>query len=216
MTVLRRSAKSGRSLVEQVGRVGGLGKGERILGVRFLGDVGYVVTFRQIDPLYTIALDDPGRPRVLGGELKLLGYSAYLHPLGDGLLLGVGQDADGSRAAGSGPSSPAVRRQRSARAAAAAASARSGRTASSIVEWDHRAFLHWRGLTVLPMDDAAAGFSVDRRGIDPVGTVSQPGSIHRVLVAGGRLLTVSEAGITSSRLATLGGGAWLPFQEGSP
>ena len=209
VTVLRERE---RRLVE-VGRVGGLGKGERILGVRFLGDVGYVVTFRQIDPLYTIALDDPGRPRVLG-ELKLLGYSAYLHPLGDGLLLGVGQDAtEQGRRLGtqlslfdvSDPRAPRRLQQRTL-----------GQDSSSIVEWDHRAFLHWRGLTVLPVDEAAAGFSVDRRGIDPVGTVSQPGSIHRVLVAGGRLLTVSEAGITSSRLATLGGGAWLPFQEGSP
>ena len=74
------------------GDVGGLGRGERIYAVRFIGDVGYVVTFRQVDPLYTIDLADPDRPRVLG-ELKIPGYSAYLHPVGDDLLLGVGQDA---------------------------------------------------------------------------------------------------------------------------
>jgi uncharacterized secreted protein with C-terminal beta-propeller domain len=50
------------------------------------------VTFRQTDPLYTVDLSDPQAPAVLG-ELKVPGYSAYLHPLGDGLLLGVGQDA---------------------------------------------------------------------------------------------------------------------------
>ena len=60
--------------------------------MRFLGDVGYVVTFEQTDPLYTIDLSDPPSPRV-AGELKILGFSAYLHPVGDGLLLGVGQDA---------------------------------------------------------------------------------------------------------------------------
>ena len=60
--------------------------------MRFVGDIGYVVTFRQIDPLYTIDLSTPERPRVLG-ELKIPGYSAYLHPIGDDLLLGIGQDA---------------------------------------------------------------------------------------------------------------------------
>jgi hypothetical protein len=75
-----------------VGGVGGLGKGERIYAVRFLGDRGYVVTFRQTDPLYTLDLSDPTAPRVRG-ELKILGYSAYLHPVGEDRLLGVGQDA---------------------------------------------------------------------------------------------------------------------------
>ena len=83
---------AGGNLV-QAGRVGGLGKGERVYSVRFVGDTGYVVTFRQIDPLYTLDLSQPERPRVLG-ELKIPGYSAYLHPIGEDLLLGVGQDAD--------------------------------------------------------------------------------------------------------------------------
>ena len=77
----------------EVGRIDGLGRGERIFGVRFIDDIGYVVTFRQTDPLYTIDLSNPSRPKV-AGELELLGYSAYLHPAGDGLLLGLGQDAD--------------------------------------------------------------------------------------------------------------------------
>ena len=76
----------------QLGQVGGLGRGERIYAVRFIDDLGYVVTFRQTDPLYTLDLSDPAAPRVVG-ELKILGYSAYLHPVGGDLLLGVGQDA---------------------------------------------------------------------------------------------------------------------------
>ena len=76
----------------QLGQVGGLGRGEQIYAVRFVGDVGYVVTFRRTDPLFTIDLSDPAAPR-LRGELELLGYSAYLHPLGDGRLLGIGQSA---------------------------------------------------------------------------------------------------------------------------
>jgi uncharacterized secreted protein with C-terminal beta-propeller domain len=83
--------ESGDRLVA-VGSVGGLGRGEQVRAVRWFGDLATVVTFRQTDPLYTVDLSDPAEPRVLG-ELKVPGYSAYLHPLGDGLLLGVGQDA---------------------------------------------------------------------------------------------------------------------------
>ncbi|MBA2553449.1 MAG: beta-propeller domain-containing protein [Geodermatophilaceae bacterium] len=75
-----------------VGSVGGLGRGEQIRAVRWFGDLATVVTFQQTDPLYTVDLSDPTSPQVLG-ELKVTGYSAYLHPLGDGLLLGVGQEA---------------------------------------------------------------------------------------------------------------------------
>jgi uncharacterized secreted protein with C-terminal beta-propeller domain len=82
----------GGSLVE-TGRVGGLGRTEQIRAVRYFGDIAAVVTFRQTDPLYL--LDLSGQPKVLG-ELKVPGFSTYLHPIGDGLLLGIGQDADES------------------------------------------------------------------------------------------------------------------------
>ncbi len=75
-----------------VGGVGGLGKSEEIQAVRWFGDVAVVVTFRQTDPLYTLDLSNPSDPRVTG-ELKITGFSEYLHPLGDDLLLGVGQSA---------------------------------------------------------------------------------------------------------------------------
>ena len=78
------------ALVE-TGRVGGLGRTEQIRAVRYFGDIAAVVTFRQTDPLYL--LDLSGKPKVLG-ELKIPGFSTYLHPIGDGLVLGVGQDAD--------------------------------------------------------------------------------------------------------------------------
>jgi hypothetical protein len=82
--------QTGDELV-QIGQVGGLGKGEQIYGVRFIGDVGYVVTFRQTDPLYTIDLKDPAAPKNVG-ELKIPGYSAYLHPIDATTILGVGVD----------------------------------------------------------------------------------------------------------------------------
>lgn len=78
------------ALVE-TGRVSGLGKTEQIRAVRYFGDVAAVVTFRQTDPLYLVDL--AGDPKVLG-ELKVPGFSTYLHPIGDGKLLGLGQDAD--------------------------------------------------------------------------------------------------------------------------
>ena len=77
------------ALVE-TGRVAGLGKGEQIRAVRYFGDIAAVVTFRQTDPLYL--LDLSGDPRVVG-DLKVPGFSTYLHPLGNGLLMGLGQDA---------------------------------------------------------------------------------------------------------------------------
>lgn len=79
--------------LEQVGLVAGLGVGERIYSVRFMGEQGYVVTFMQIDPLYVLDLRDPTEPKVTG-ELKIPGFSSYIHPMGDGYLLTVGRDGD--------------------------------------------------------------------------------------------------------------------------
>lgn len=76
-----------------VGRVGGLGQGEQLYAVRFAGPVGYVVTFRQTDPLYTLDLSDPAQPRVVG-KLPLRGYSAYLDPIDATHVVGVGQNAN--------------------------------------------------------------------------------------------------------------------------
>jgi hypothetical protein len=66
--------------------------GEQVYAVRFLGARAYVVTFRRTDPLYVLDLANPLDPR-LAGELKTPGFSDYLIPLGDSLLLGVGKDA---------------------------------------------------------------------------------------------------------------------------
>lgn len=82
--------QQGDRLVE-VGEVGDLGRGERIFAVRYIGDRAYVVTFRRVDPLYVVDLSDPTRLAVLG-ELKIPGFSSYLHPIGDGLLVGIGRD----------------------------------------------------------------------------------------------------------------------------
>ncbi|MGH3360043.1 MAG: beta-propeller domain-containing protein [Nocardioidaceae bacterium] len=91
-TVVSTLREDGDSL-EVVGSVGGMGAGEQIKSVRWFGDVGVVVTFRQTDPLYTLDLSDPTAPRVTG-ELKVRGYSAYLHPIGEDRLVGIGQAAN--------------------------------------------------------------------------------------------------------------------------
>jgi hypothetical protein len=80
-------------VMRTVGEVTGLGLGQRIYAVRFIGPAGYVVTFRQTDPLYTLDLHDPAQPRVRGA-LELTGYSAYLHPASDVRLIGIGRQAD--------------------------------------------------------------------------------------------------------------------------
>jgi uncharacterized secreted protein with C-terminal beta-propeller domain len=66
---------------------------ERIYSVRFDGEIGYMVTFRQVDPLFAIDLSDATQPKILS-ELKIPGFSTYMHPYGEGLLFGFGQHAD--------------------------------------------------------------------------------------------------------------------------
>ncbi len=81
------------SELKKVGEIGDLAKGERVYSVRFMGDIAYFVTFRQTDPLFSADLSDPANPKILG-ELKIPGFSEYMYPYGDGLLLGFGMDAD--------------------------------------------------------------------------------------------------------------------------
>ena len=75
------------------GKIEGLAKGEQIKSARFMGDMAYFVTFRQTDPLFSVDVSNPESPKVLG-YLKIPGFSEYLHPFGNGLLFGLGQDAD--------------------------------------------------------------------------------------------------------------------------
>jgi uncharacterized secreted protein with C-terminal beta-propeller domain len=215
-----------------IGRVSGLGRGERVYAVRFAGDVGYVVTFRQVDPLYVVDLSTPATPRVRG-ELELRGYSAYLHPLGGGLLLGVGQDATtegrtlGTLASLFDVSDPAHPKRLDAFTLT---------EARSDVEYDHHAFLWWprAQLAVLPVQEyvdkpflGAVGLRVRRAGITEVGRVvhpAQPGAervgspgapIARALVVEDTLYTVSGRGVKGSSLATFAdrGFARLPSDD---
>lgn len=79
--------------LEELSRIEGMAEDEMVYSARFMGDIGYFVTFRQIDPLFSVDLSDPDHPEILG-KLKIPGFSEYLHPYGEGKLLGIGMDVD--------------------------------------------------------------------------------------------------------------------------
>ncbi|WP_328415579.1 beta-propeller domain-containing protein [Micromonospora sp. NBC_00389] len=208
----------------QVGKVTGLGKGERIYAVRFVGGTGYVVTFRQTDPLYTVDLRDPGAPKV-SGELKINGYSAYLHPAGEGRLLGVGQEAsDQGRVQGtqlslfdvSDPAKPTRIAQYHVK------------QGHSEAEFDPHAFLYWPAerLVVVPLtvhgtglpSNVALALRAGDGGFTEVGAVDHTlgtgrlegmTTIRRSLVVDGVLWTVSAAGLKATSLSTMKTLGWL-------
>lgn len=76
-----------------VGKLEGLAEDEQIYSSRFMGETGYFVTFRQTDPLFAVDLSEPTDPKILS-ELKVSGFSEYLHGYGEGRLLGIGMEAD--------------------------------------------------------------------------------------------------------------------------
>ena len=217
VTVLR---PVGHALV-QVGQVRGLGRGERIYGVRFLDDIGYVVTFRQIDPLYVLDLSDPTRPREVS-HLEVTGYSAYLHPLGNGLLFGLGRRVNamahplGEQLSVFDVSTPATPTLRSRLYE---------NDAVSPAEDDHHAFLWWANdrLIVVPMyrensstSDVAVYHVSDDGAIERVGSVHPPAAtdyfgLERSLVIGDVLYVVGEQGVLASNLTSLRQVAWIPF-----
>ena len=79
--------------LKEIGKLENLAEGEKVYSARFMGDTCYFVTYKQVDPLFSVDLSDPKKPRVLG-ELKIPGFSDYLHPYGEGLLLGIGMDVE--------------------------------------------------------------------------------------------------------------------------
>lgn len=79
--------------LEELGKITDLAKDESVKSARFFGDTGYFVTFRETDPLFSVDLSDPKKPRIIG-ELKIPGFSEYLHFYGEGQLLGIGQEVN--------------------------------------------------------------------------------------------------------------------------
>ena len=79
--------------LEEIGAIENLAKDERIYSARFMGDTGYFVTFRETDPLFSVDFSDPKKPKIIG-ELKIPGFSEYLHFYGEDRLLGIGMNVD--------------------------------------------------------------------------------------------------------------------------
>ena len=189
-------------LLVEVGSVGDIGRGERVQSVRFAGDVGYVVTFRQVDPFYTIDLSDPADPAVVG-ELKIPGFSSYLHPIGDGLVLGVGFDADeDGRVTGAKVSLFDVSDLTDPREV----SVWTAPSGWNNIGWDHRAFLWWtpEQLAVIPVTvDYEWSGAVVLHIAD--GTISEAGRIVHLGPGAGRTSCrrLNEADVIDSMDVTL-------------
>jgi hypothetical protein len=210
-SVLHVLQQRGEALIE-VGRLEGLGKGERVYSVRFVGPTGYVVTFRQTDPLYVVDLRDPANPAAVG-ELKLTGYSAYLHPAGDGRLIGVGQEVSArGRVLGiqvslfdvRDPSKPDLLARYQLNGG------------HSETEVDPHAFLFWPKtdlvlIPVTPSWNGALALTIDGATIHELGRVRPGVQIRRSLVVGDTLWTVTETGLGANHVTTLTDEGWIPF-----
>ena len=207
-----RARDAGGGRLEQVGQVGGLGRGERIYAVRFIGDRGYVVTFRQTDPLYTLDLADPAHPRVRG-ELKILGYSAYLHPVGEHCCSGSARTrrrrARRSARSSRCSTSPTPPRRGCCTSAALGESTRPRPSTTTTRSCGGRP----SGSRSCPVSDARrqrrAGGRVpgrSRRGIGVAGTTVERADVLRTLVVGGRLFTLTGEGLHAYDLDSLAPG----------
>jgi uncharacterized secreted protein with C-terminal beta-propeller domain len=217
--------------LQQVGMLSGLGPTEQIYSVRYLGDLAFVVTFRQTDPLYTIDLSDPAAPRTLG-ELKVTGFSSYLHPVADGRLLGVGQEAtEQGMTTGTAVSLFDV----SDLAAPGLLDRFDLPGGHSPVEYDHKAFTWWAPTStgVVPFErwdetgqrpeTGAVVLDVSDSSITERGRVSHAGRpgrpqewapmIQRSIVVGDSLWTLSDGGLLASDLTSLDDRTWIDFPD---
>lgn len=171
-----------------VGNLSGLAPGERVYSSRLVGDTFYLVTFRNVDPLFAIDVSDPSAPRVLG-YLKVPGFSEYLHPLPGSLLLGVGWDPDSSSLKVSlfDVSNPAAMREVS-----------SVRLVGAYTPalHDHHAVLVWlsRRLLLIPLSvDSSGGvavFEIREKGVSLKTLLEHQGAL-RSLYIGSEIYTVS-------------------------
>ncbi|HEX9709665.1 MAG TPA: beta-propeller domain-containing protein [Candidatus Thermoplasmatota archaeon] len=179
-----------------VGSIEGMAPGESIQAVRFAGERAYVVTFEQIDPFFVLDLADPTAPSILG-ELKITGFSQYLHPISDSLVIGIGVETSmpdpTGRVTRQGFKVSLFNVSDVSNPREVSKDVVEGLSVYSEAQWDHHAFL-WmpaRSLLVLPLQvyegDWSTGYTtywqgvyvwrVTEEGIERVGSVSQVGTI---------------------------------------
>ncbi len=222
-------------VLTKVGEVRGLARGQKIFGVRFLGDIGYVVTFRSIDPLYTLDLSDPEHPRTRG-ELHISGYSSALYPLSTGKLLGVGQ-AVGDHQQQLGAQAEVF--DVSSLARPKLVGKKVWANAYSDAASDHHALLWWQpeGLVVMPLSGSGNQLVVLK--VSSSGALSEVGRIRhpqgggtggsssgssgvaccyygesqtRAVVVGNLLYSVLGDGVVTNPLDEVTAQRWLPFR----
>jgi len=205
--------------LDVTGSLTGLAPGEQLYAARFVGDKAYLVTFVQTDPLFAIDLSDPAAPTLLG-ELVIPGFSNYLQPVGDGLLVGIGQE----REAGSwnthvhaslfdvsdGTNPTQITRQYLTE---------NTQWSWSDAQFDHHALLYSAedGLLVVPVYgsgyDAATGtyrseqllkvMRVSAAGIEVIGDIHTDQSVFRTVRIGDVLYAVSDSAVTAYSLSDL-------------
>ena len=201
---------AGEELLE-IGAVNGMGRGETIQGVRFDGPRGYVVTFRQVDPLYVLDLSDPTEPELVG-ELKVPGYSTYLKPIDGDRVITVGMSGTetgqitGAQVAVFDVSDPSNPLQVAT---------------AEIAQWseatsDPHAFLWWpeTGQIVVPKElvcnemggtgcESAVVLKLDGTTLTEQGRLFQWFPIRRAVIAQNQLVTISAGGTKVSQLSDL-------------
>ncbi len=173
--------------LDRVGAVQGMGITERIYSVRYVGDEAYVVTFRRVDPFHVVDLSDPEDPTV-EGELKLPGFSSYLHPLSEDRVLGIGEEDGKVKLVVfdvSDPEDPTVETDEILE------------TRWSAVAESHHAFLMDRrhGVFFLPAGDEAYVFDYTD-GLEVETTVPTEGRVHRTAYVGDYLYVFGDRSIT--------------------
>ena len=195
----------------EIGAVNGMGRGETIQGVRFDGPRGYIVTFRQVDPLYVLDLSDPTAPELVG-ELKVPGYSTYLKPIDGDRIITVGMagtetgQITGAQVSVFDVSDPSNPLQVAT---------------AEIAQWseatsDPHAFLWWAetGQIVVPKElvcdemggtgcESAVVLKLDGTTLTEQGRLFQWFPIRRAVIAQNQLVTVSAGGTKVSRLSDL-------------
>jgi hypothetical protein len=189
------------------GHVTGLGLTERIYSVRFTGSVGYVVTFRQTDPLYTVDLSDPAQPRVRG-SVALTGYSAYLHPASDTRLIGIGRQAD---AMGHVGGTQVSLFDVSDLAAPTRLATFAPTAAISSAEFDPHAFLYWPAMHLMVVPLQATGRTAGAP-VPADGAAQAPDAPQ----AGALVLRIDDSGITKTGFITQPGTANTTGYPGYP
>lgn len=168
------------------GSVTGMGETERVYSVRFMDDEAYVVTYRRVDPFHVIDVSDPEDP-TLEGELKLPGFSTYLHPVGEDRVLGIGEEDGRVKAVMfdvSDPSDPVVEESKVLDAR------------WSAVSQSHHAFLMDRkhGVFFLPTGQGGEVFSYEG-GMEHVTTIETQGAALRALYLDDYLYVVGEGNV---------------------